>query len=60
MMQIMCDQLTTEKEEQKDRVDRLEQGVTTAYDKIPNSVQIVEPTTTQNIDHIVKTIDQYR
>jgi hypothetical protein len=60
MMKIMCDQLTTEKEEQKDRVDRLEQGVTTAYEKIPNSAQIVEPTTTQNIDHIVETIDEYR
>jgi hypothetical protein len=30
-----------------------------AYDRIPNSAQITEPTTTQNIDHIVQTIDQY-
>jgi hypothetical protein len=60
MLQITCDQLTAEKEEQKYRVDRLEQGVTAAYDRIPNNMQIAEPNTMQNIDHIVQTIDQYR
>jgi hypothetical protein len=60
MLQITCDQLTAEKEEKKYRMDRLKQGVTAAYDKIPNSTQIVDPTIAQNIDHIVKTIDQYQ
>jgi hypothetical protein len=40
--------------------DRLEQGVVVAYDRIPKSTQIAEPTTTQKIDQIVQTIDQYR
>jgi hypothetical protein len=60
MLQITCDQLTAEKEEQKYHVDRLEQGVTAAYNRIPNSVQVAEPNTVQNIDHIVQTIDQYQ
>jgi len=46
--------------DEKDRMDRLEQGVATAYDRILNSMQIAKSTTAQNIDHIVQTIDQYR
>jgi hypothetical protein len=60
MLKIVCDQLTMEKKEQKDRVDKLEQGVNSAYERIPNIMQIAKPTTTQKIDHIVQTIDQYR
>jgi hypothetical protein len=34
---------------QKYHVDRLEQGLVVAYDKIPKSVQITEPMTTQKL-----------
>jgi len=40
-------------------VDRLEQGLVVAYEKVPKSAQTTEPMTTQKIDQIVKTIDQY-
>ena len=41
-------------------MERIEQGVTIAYERIPNNMQIAEPNTVQKIDHIVQTIDQYR
>jgi hypothetical protein len=31
MLQITCEQLTTEKEEEKKFTDRIEQGLTTTY-----------------------------
>jgi hypothetical protein len=39
MLQITCDQLTAEKEEEKERIDRLEQGLTMTYNRIPNNAQ---------------------
>jgi hypothetical protein len=41
-------------------VDRLKQGVITTYNRIPNHTQVEYPNTTQNIDHIVQTIDKYQ
>jgi hypothetical protein len=41
-------------------VDRLEQGLVVAYEKIPKSAQTEELTVMQKIDQIVQTIDQYR
>jgi hypothetical protein len=55
----VLEQFKLETKDEKYHVDRLEQGVVVAYDRIPKSVQISDPTTTQKIDHIVKTIDQY-
>jgi hypothetical protein len=39
MLQITCDQLTVEKEEEKEHIDRLEQGLTMTYNQIPNNAQ---------------------
>jgi hypothetical protein len=39
MLQITCDQLTVEKEEDKECADRLENGLTTTYNRIPNNTQ---------------------
>jgi hypothetical protein len=36
MFQITCDQLTLDKEEEKERVDKIEQLLTTIYDDIPD------------------------
>jgi hypothetical protein len=36
VLQITCDQLNLEKEEEKKRADRLEKGLTTVYNNIPN------------------------
>jgi len=39
MLQISCDQLASKKEEEKEHVDKLEQGLTVVYDRIPDSAQ---------------------
>jgi hypothetical protein len=57
---LVLEQVKLETKDEKDHADRLEQGVVAAYNRISNSAQITEPTTTQKIDHIVQTIDQYR
>jgi hypothetical protein len=60
MLQITCDQLTTEKEEEKEHADILEQGLTTTYNHIPNNVQATERSAEEKINLIAQTIDQYR
>jgi hypothetical protein len=42
MLQITCNQLTLEKEEDKEHTYKLEQGLTTVYDHIPDSAQAPE------------------
>ena len=42
VLQITCDQLTMEKEEEKRRVDKLEKGLTEVYNSLPDCAQ--EPT----------------
>jgi hypothetical protein len=59
-LELVLEQVKLETKDEKDHVDRLEQGLVVAYDRIPKSTQIEEPTTMQKIDQIVKTIDQYR
>ena len=60
ILQITCDQLTTKKEEEKECTDRLEQGLTTAYNQIPNRAQEIERSAKDRINLITHTIDQYR
>jgi hypothetical protein len=50
---LVLDQVKFETREEKYRVDRLEQGLVVAYEKIPKSVQITEPMTMQKIDQIL-------
>jgi hypothetical protein len=59
-LELVLEQVKLETKDEKDHVDRLEQGLVVAYDRIPKSTQTTEPTTMQKIDQIVQTIDQYR
>jgi hypothetical protein len=52
-LELVLEQVKLDTKEEKDHVDKLEHGVIVAYDKIPQSVQIVEPTTMQKNDQIV-------
>jgi hypothetical protein len=56
----VLEKVKLETKDKKDRADRLKQGLVVSYDRISKSTQTVELTTTQKIDHIVHTIDQYR
>lgn len=58
MLQNTCDQLTLEKEE-KERVDKLEQGLTTIYDRILDIVQAPERSAEEKIN-ISQKIEEYR
>jgi chromosome segregation ATPase len=60
MLQITCDQLTAEKEEEKECANKLEHGLTSVYARITNSVQALEKNTKEKISLISKTIDQYK
>jgi DNA repair exonuclease SbcCD ATPase subunit len=60
MLQITCDQLTTEKEEEKECTDKLEQGLTMVYNRIPDNVQAPERSAEEKINLISQTIDQYK
>jgi len=59
-LELVLEQVKIETKYEKDHVDRLEQGLVVAYEKIPKSMQTIDLTTTQKIDHIMQTIDQYR
>jgi hypothetical protein len=49
MLQITCDQLTSEKHEEKEFSDKLEQGIIVVYNHVPNSAQALERSTKENI-----------
>jgi flagellar hook assembly protein FlgD len=49
-----------ETKDEKDHTNRLEKKLVTAYEKIPKNAKMVKLTVTQNIDQIVKTINQYQ
>jgi len=42
MLQISCDQLTVEKEKEKECTDKLEWGLTIVYARIPDSMKAPE------------------
>jgi hypothetical protein len=52
MLQITCDQLTAENEEDKEHTDRLEHGLTTTYNRIPNNAQVAERSAEEKINLI--------
>jgi hypothetical protein len=56
----VLEQVKLETKDEKEHVDRLEQGLTVAYEKSPKSVHTLELTTTHKIDQIMQTIDQYK
>jgi hypothetical protein len=59
-LDLVLEQVKLETKDEKDHDDRLKKGVVVAYDRIPKSMQIAEPTKTHKIYQIVQTIDQYR
>jgi hypothetical protein len=42
ILQITCDLLTMEKENEKEQTDTIEHGLTKTYNRIPNMAQVVE------------------
>jgi hypothetical protein len=59
-LEFVLEKVKLKTRDEKYCVDRLEQGLVVANERIPKSAQIVEPMTTQKSDQIVQTIDQYR
>jgi hypothetical protein len=59
MLQITCDELTVEKEEEKEHTEILEQGLKAMYNRIPNNAQATKRSTKEKINLIAQTIDQY-
>jgi predicted nucleic acid-binding Zn-ribbon protein len=60
MLQITCDQLTSEKEEEKECADNLEQRLIVVYDRNPDSAQAQERSAEEKIKIILQTIEGYR
>jgi predicted nucleic acid-binding Zn-ribbon protein len=60
MLQITCDQLTLEKEEEKECVDKLEQKLKEFFTNIPNSAQEALSSAEEQIQVIVQTLEEYR
>jgi hypothetical protein len=60
MLKITCDRLIAEKEEEKERTNILEQGLTTTYNCIPNNAQATERSAKEKIIVVTQTIDQYK
>jgi predicted nucleic acid-binding Zn-ribbon protein len=59
MLQITYDQLTSDKED-KECDNKIEQGLTTVYDHIPESVQSPERSAEEKIKIILQTVQGYR
>jgi hypothetical protein len=58
-LQITCNNLTSEKEE-KEHTDKLDQGITMVYDRIPNNMQAPNRSAEEKIKVISQTIEGYR
>jgi hypothetical protein len=59
-LELIFEQAKLETKEEREHVKGLEQKVVVAYEKIPKTTQMAELTTTEKIDQIVQTIDQYQ
>jgi hypothetical protein len=59
-LELVLDKVKLETKDKKYQTDRLQHGLDVAYEKIPKSVQIENPTMMQKVNQIVQTIDQYR
>jgi hypothetical protein len=60
MIQITCDQLTMEKEEEEECANKLEHGLNTVYVHIQNSVKALKKSAEEKINLISEKIDQYK
>jgi uncharacterized coiled-coil DUF342 family protein len=59
-LELIYEQAKLETQEERERVNGLEQKVVGTYEKIPKTAQRAELTTTEKIDQIVQAIDQYQ
>jgi hypothetical protein len=59
-LELVLEKFNIKTKYEKYHVDRLEQGLVEAYEQSPESMPTTELTTTQNIDQIVQTLDQYK
>jgi hypothetical protein len=60
IIQITCDQLITNKEEEKECAYKLEQGSTMAYNCILDNAQTLERSAEEKINLISQKINQYK
>jgi predicted nucleic acid-binding Zn-ribbon protein len=58
-LELVVEQVKLETEEKK-HANKMEQGLTTVYNHIPDSAQAIERSTEENIHLITQTIDRYR
>jgi predicted nucleic acid-binding Zn-ribbon protein len=57
---LVFEQAKLDTKEEKECVKGLEKKVSAAYEKIPKNAKTFKLTTTDKINHIVQTIDQYQ
>jgi hypothetical protein len=60
ILEIICEQAKFETQEERKRMNGLEQKVAGTYEKIPTSVQRDALTAVEKIDQIAQAIDQYQ
>jgi hypothetical protein len=59
-LELVVEQVKFETKEEKERADKIEQGVTTVYNHLPDSMQAESPSTEEKLNNISQTIDHYR
>jgi hypothetical protein len=60
ILQVTCEQIMLEKEEEKKCTDNLEKNLTEVYKSIPDCVQAHEVTTEEKIQQIAQTMERYK
>jgi hypothetical protein len=60
VLELIYEQAKLETQEERERVNGLEQKVVGTYEKIPKTAQRAELTATEKIDQIAQEIDQYQ
>jgi len=60
ILQVTCEKITLEKEEEKQRIEKLEKKLAEVYNNIPDCTQELEVTTKENIQNIVQTMERYQ
>jgi hypothetical protein len=56
----MLEQVKFETKEEKECADKIEQGVTTVYNHLPDNAQVESPSIEEKLNQISQTIDHYR
>ena len=59
-LELVVEKVKFKTKEEKERVDRIEQGVTTMYNHIPENAQAENTSVEEKLNLISKTIEHYR